>query len=298
MKVYVFIFILLFFPFIVNAIELSEWNIDISINDDKSVDWTVTLKYKENVKKSDYFIFASIDNVNVFADDIPIICYVYEKAGTTILCENINAKKIVYKFRTQNFITTVHNFMMFKYRFSLIQLTEKFSLVVRLPLGAAIVEKNRIEGTGLQRFEPSWGREGSDGRKIYVEWVLSNPKLGETFDVSLIYEQIIIEQPIIQILILIIIFIIIIIILFLIKYKKHPIKDMLPVLTEGERKVIEILLREKKPVDQRKIVKETDFSKPKVSRIIYDLEKRGLIEKIHKGRTNIIKLKRIKTIEK
>jgi len=55
---------------------------------------------------------------------------------------------------------------------------------------------------------------------------------------------------------------------------------------------MEILLREKGEVDQRTIVRETDFSKPKVSRVINDLIERGLVDKISKGRKNLIKLKK------
>ena len=74
--------------------------------------------------------------------------------------------------------------------------------------------------------------------------------------------------------------------------KRHKVKNILPVLTEGERKIMEILLREKGTIDQRTIVKETDFSKAKVTRVINDLEKRGLVDKISRGRKNLIKLKK------
>jgi uncharacterized membrane protein len=303
MKLYPIFFIVLMLSIpllpIARAAPLSDWTIETSINDDKSADWTVTLTYYENVKKSDYFMFARVFNVHVFADDMPVECSVAETVGTTILCNEVDARKLTYKFRTYDSINTVRNFNNFKYRFSIIQLTDKFSLRVYIPLGAAIVEKTRLEGTGMQKFEPSWGREGSDGRRIYVEWLMSTPKLGETFDVSLIYEQLRnIDQPVVQAAIIIIILVAAAVIIFLFKYRKRDIKEMLPVLTDGERKVVEILIREKKPVDQRMVVKETDFSKPKVSRIIHDLEKRGVIEKIHKGRKNILTLKKTRDIEK
>ncbi|MBI4896125.1 MAG: hypothetical protein HY832_01095 [Candidatus Aenigmarchaeota archaeon] len=67
----------------------------------------------------------------------------------------------------------------------------------------------------------------------------------------------------------------------------------MPILTEHERKVLEIVIRDKK-VDQRKVVKETDFSKAKVSRIVQDLLLRGVLEKVRKGRTNILTLKTAK----
>jgi hypothetical protein len=281
------------------AAPLSDWTVEVSINDDKSVDWNVVMTYNENVQKSDYFVFASITNVHVFADDMPIECDVTADVGTTILCNGIDASKLTYKFRTYDSINKIRSFYNFKYRFSVIQLTDKFSLKVNLPLGTAIVEKSRLEGTGMQRFEPSWGREGSDGRRIYIEWIMTNPKLGETSDVSVIYEQLSsIDDPLVQAALIVIIVAAAAFIIFMLKFRKKDVREMLPILNEGERKVVEILIREKGPVDQRVIVKETDFSKPKASRIIHDLEKRGVLEKVHKGRNNILTLKKTKDVGK
>ena len=61
-------------------------------------------------------------------------------------------------------------------------------------------------------------------------------------------------------------------------------------LTDTERKVMEIVMR-KGEVDQREIVRETEYSKAKVTRVIQDMESRGMLEKTRKGRRNIIKLK-------
>jgi len=274
-----------------NAARISNWNIDISLNENKIADWFVTIDYQENVDKSDYFVLAEATNIEVFADSLPIECSVSKKLGTTILCENIDAKKIVYKFKTLDLITNMQDLFIFKYRFSVTQLTDKFSLVVRLPFGTAVVEKGRIEGTGLRRFEPPWGREGSDGRIIYLEWIENDPKLGETFDASAVYEDIIvIDQSMMIYVIGLIALVIIISIIYFVKFRRN-IEDIFPLLTENERKVMEIIHKDK-IVDQRRIVKDTDFSKAKVSRVIHDLIKRGLIEKKQKGRTNIIKLKR------
>jgi uncharacterized membrane protein len=58
------------------------------------------------------------------------------------------------------------------------------------------------------------------------------------------------------------------------------------------------VLREKGTVDQRQIVRETDFSKAKVSRIISNLVERGVLEKEVKGRKNLIRLKKTIKVEK
>ena len=81
-------------------------------------------------------------------------------------------------------------------------------------------------------------------------------------------------------------------IFFIYFFRKRFARDIIPILTDNERKIVEILLREKKEVNQRSIVRETDYSKSKVSRILRNLESRGLVERSRKGRTNMVKFKR------
>lgn len=286
----------LFLPALAFA-DLSEWTTDISLNDDRSADWTVVLRYNESVTKSDYFLLSRIQNVRVLADDVPVQCSVVEDVGTSILCDGVKASKVTYKFRSIDASRQLRNLLVFSQKFSLTQLTNKFSVTLRLPLGTALVEKTRLEGTGLARFEPSWGREGTDGRRIFVEWIANEPKLGETHDISLVYEQVSISEiPIVPVLLILLAIMAVTYFMFL---RKPNMKDVLTILTVNERKLMEILLKENKDVDQRKLIKDLDFSKPKVSRIIKDLSERGLIEKTRKGRTNIIRLKKVKkTAEK
>ena len=273
---------------------LEEYNIDVSINDDGSTDWLVKLDYANITTKSDYFIFGTPVNLEVTADGNPIKCSATSNVGVSIICNNVNSKTVVYKFRLENTIESIRDLRRFSYKFSITQFTDRFAANIKLPLGAALVETSRLSGTGFQPFEPSFGREGSDGRRIYIEWISNIPKLGETYDISIIYEDI---QPINQQILpffVIIAALLVIIGGFIVYNNKFRIssKNILPVLAENERKVMQILINEKKDVDQRKIIKDTDFSKPKVSRIIQDLVGRGLVEKVPKGRTNIIRLKK------
>lgn len=289
------LFLIIFILFIalpVHAVNIKEWNVDVLIEEESSL-WTVVLRYEENTTKSDYFVLGSITDVDVIADELPIKCMVTERVGTSIVCDNINARKMTYKFRLLQSPSEFSEPNIFNYRIrtSITQITSKFSMTVKLPLGAAIVEKSKLEGSGLQRFEPGWGTEGTDGRRIFVQWVINEPKLGETYDFSVVYEKLIPEQefpfaPIVGLLL-------IVIAIGAILYLRRPdMREVLPVLTEGERKVVEILLREKKEVDQRLIVKELDYSKSKVSRIVKTLMERGLVEKTPKGRTNLLRLRK------
>ena len=89
--------LLLIMPFS-HAAELKNWDIDISLSE-RTSQWTVALNYDENVEKSDYYILNDIFEVGTFADGKQINCKVSKRElGTSVLCDKINAQKIVYKF--------------------------------------------------------------------------------------------------------------------------------------------------------------------------------------------------------
>ncbi len=269
----------------------SQISIEILINDDKTTGWSVALQYPENVTRSDFYILARrITAVEVIANNTFIDCdFAKRDIGTAIICEGFSSDSVIYRFRGHDMVSNFEDLQLFNQRFPVTELLDKISITVKLPLGTALVEQSKISGTGLQRFEPQWGKEGSDGRRIYVIWEQEKPKLGETVNVSIVYEQIFGNQAaILMIPLLAATFI-----FFIYFFRKRSTKDIMHILTDNERKVVEILLREKKEVDQRSIVRETDYSKSKVSRILRNLENRGLIERSRKGRTNMVKVKRI-----
>ena len=80
------------------------------------------------------------------------------------------------------------------------------------------------------------------------------------------------------------------------KEKKQKEKDekfdlILSTLDEDEKKVMK-LVREQDGIQQSTLRIRVDFSKAKLSAILTDLEKRNLIKKVEKGKTNQIFLKR------
>lgn len=85
---------------------------------------------------------------------------------------------------------------------------------------------------------------------------------------------------------LIILVVLVLIYLFLFRRRKNDF------LLDAEKKVIDLLKRaDRHEMWQRKIQEETGFSKAKLSRLVRNLESRGLIEKIPMGNTNKVKLK-------
>ncbi|HHQ45176.1 MAG TPA: winged helix-turn-helix transcriptional regulator [Candidatus Altiarchaeales archaeon] len=81
-----------------------------------------------------------------------------------------------------------------------------------------------------------------------------------------------------------------IILLFQWKISTKNALSLLKILPEDERKILEVLLNEKK-IEQTYLVAESGLSKVKVSRVVSKLEQRGVVEKKPLGNTNLIKLK-------
>jgi uncharacterized membrane protein len=80
-----------------------------------------------------------------------------------------------------------------------------------------------------------------------------------------------------------------IVLLFQWKINQQQLKRVLQVLPEDERKIVELLLANKR-MEQTYIVAESGLSKVKVSRVIMKLEQRHIVEKKPLGNTNLIKL--------
>lgn len=83
--------------------------------------------------------------------------------------------------------------------------------------------------------------------------------------------------------------------LFLVRYYQKQRKVPYEVLTEDERKVVDIILGEGR-VEQQKLPGMTGFSRPKVSRVVNDLKERDILERERRKKTYLVSLKR--SIEK
>ncbi len=65
----------------------------------------------------------------------------------------------------------------------------------------------------------------------------------------------------------------------------------MPLLKGDEKVLVDILNKHNGSVNQRVIVRESDFSKAKVSRLVAGLKERGIVDVEILGRTNKVTLK-------
>jgi len=79
-------------------------------------------------------------------------------------------------------------------------------------------------------------------------------------------------------------------ILFQWKIDKAQLSRVLKILPDNERQIISLLIENNNSMEQNKLVALTGINKVKMSRIIKDLEFRGIVKKTDLGNTNLIVL--------
>lgn len=269
---------------------LRSLDIEIALQDDGSAAWRVETVYTEPPGSTTYLVLADIEGLSVKAGNAALECEASRNGiGTAISCPPARASIVVYTFRTPGIVRRIGDFKNFAYTFTISEPMELFALKISLPLGAALADPAKLEGTGLAPFRPSFGREGSNGRQILVSWNLPAPRVGDVIDASVIYEQLARGETPPLFWAVVALAIIVAGILGWLWHARNRPERLLPALGDRERPVMEIVIKHKS-VDQRDIVKATNWPKAKVSRAIRVLADRGLVEALPKGRTKEVRL--------
>lgn len=245
----------------------------------------------------EYFLPFSIDNFDDSANFRNYTCNAYDKGGSTrLFCDfslvEGGGRALSMRFNTPETLTETDNKIVFNVDIKTPQDIERMVVKAVLKKGYILIEEP--EGsTNLVPYSPKDGTEGSDGRRIFVEWEKEDIKKGEGLDILVVYERIgtvpETDQNIVFLLIGILI-LVIAIILGLGSGKKETV-DM-SILKGNEKRVMDIIKEMGGMCKQRHVVRETDFSKAKVSRLVKDLEERGLIETEKSGRSKKIYIKK------
>ena len=172
----------------------------------------------------------------------------------------------------------------FKLSLSSNETIKKLILTIALPIGY-------ILNQSTEELIPN-PKTASDGQRIYLVYEFQNFQ-STSINFAVRQAQKIIPQDISLIIIVAAIAttIIIGIIVYFKFLSKRKIEELIVLLSENERKVLEIL--SKNPtINQKKIVELSNLSKAEVSKIISSFKQRGIVEIEKRGRNNIIKLKK------
>jgi uncharacterized membrane protein len=194
--------------------------------------------------------------------------------------------KITYKFYLDGQITRKETTYILSTSHSLLANVENFDFTIVLPEGYGIAGES---------VSPRPGKFGSDGRHVILEWNLYEPIPPELreFDAIVLYESLFGEKPLWwegkenYIYLTVAAVVLIASVALLRRFRRKQTNDKIDILKDDEQAIMRLIL-EHDGIDQREIQRETDFSKTKVSKILSELEKRGVVRKEQVGRRNKI----------
>ena len=265
----------------------------IQIIPDKAGECNVklTLTFEKPEKALSFDIIGRVENFTASSSSGPVNCNVEVKGISSINCEfNLTEEKrtVELNFKTKDFIKALDSKYFFAADLSLNKNISSVSVSLKLPEGMVLAGENISES---KISFPENATAFSDGRRIIIFWKLSDIKATQPLRFQVLYEKIV-SPPTIGTKHVIILGLVIASVLgvFYVKYFRKPEKVVLSVLDEYERKVMNSIIASGGETTQKKVVKETNLSKAKVSRVVKDLVSRGLIEVERMGRTNKLRI--------
>ena len=295
-KVAIIIGFLLFLP-MVNATPLDYFESVVELDEDES-SFTFIFLFREAPGGSfEYFLPFGIENFETSSNFKNYTCKQERKDwGTNIKCDFFfffeGGRALNIKFTTKETIKKMEEQYQFSANVKTPQDVDEYLLKVVLEQGIVLIEEPDVSTT-IVPYSPTDGTRGSNGREIFVEWEREGVKKGEGIDATVNYETVngMVPENNNTVFILIGILILIIAIMLSVRTKKENEVDI-SVLKKDEKMIIDIIKSNAGMCKQRHVVRETDFSKAKVSRLIKDLEERGLIRTEKVGRTNRLYIKK------
>ncbi|MCK5023510.1 MAG: hypothetical protein KAS04_05030 [Candidatus Aenigmarchaeota archaeon] len=274
----------------VSAQNFDYYGIESTIHGDMNVNNVIKINIDESVPFFEYKVKYRILNVKVESEYADVSCETKVKDTSTISCsftdfENYDMTKLVIEFDSRDMVEQVDDNFEFNHFVSIDESVTRLFHVVYLPETASLV--------GDSSFSPKYGNILSDGKHIMISWDKGDMVNGD--DVYFTASYILPEGNAMDIWIMVIIALIIITslgVFYMKTTRRHSsIKVIMPLLKGDEKIVVDIISNNDGEVNQRVIVKESDFSKAKVSRIIADMKERGIVDVEVLGRSNKITLK-------
>lgn len=299
--VFVLAFLLLLLMPSAYASQITLQDIRIELFEDLSTNVNVTISFSDLTTTEVYYIVnARISDLKALDADGAVFCTSEQISyGTQIVCKpNTDVEgdyAINLVFDAYGLQKPEAEAYIFSYNLGIRSPTEGVKVLIVLPEGMGIVEPV----DSIAPYYPASGTIGSTGRNINIDWTLTDLSLGKAYFFEVTYEKVAIsisdsDNYIVYL------FLAAVVIFFLISkfFSKPKVETILSVMKKDEKSVLDVIIRSGGNCIQRKIVKETDFSKARVSRIIHDLEERGIVKKIPSGRTNKIELIDTKQLKK
>ncbi len=277
--------IILFFMIGNMAMGESFTYIDILVNPDNSI--TAVINARSDYDFISLMLPYDAEVVDFSVDGTPSLSACKEERkvdGTLINCSVENGSFITLKFTSSDAVMMSGDELLFLMRLIFYQNYDVCKIKLTLPENYIIASNEHAEPLII----PSPYQLYTAGNNQIVLW---NVKCGENALVELFVAgkraskfsvPLYVAIPIAAIALIVISF-------FFLRKRKHP--DIFDKFLVRDEKMIIDLLKNKKEMKQKEIVRATGFSKAKVSRLLRNLEMRGVVVREKVGNACIVKLK-------
>jgi uncharacterized membrane protein len=257
------------------ALEITEYGINFSIMADASVVEKVYMTFASplNASTLNYMVLGEISDLKISSNGVNID-YTLEKSGNEYNVKFTvpeGTDRLMISFTAKDLVFTNENIYSF---FTSLKppLSEKVGITAFLPRGFAIY-REVVYPEGYEIL--------TDGERIYLKWEMQSP---ENIMLSFKFYNTNSDYSLFMMAVMGAAFIVIV--AYLVGHYRKKMKcEFERGFSEDERKVLFILSREKR-IMQNKIEKELQFSRAKMTRLVKKLEAKGLVEKERIGRTN------------
>jgi uncharacterized membrane protein len=279
------------------AVSLEYYGIEDTINSDNSVDNSVVLQFKEPIGHLDYQLGFRITNLTTESDFPFADCSSTDTdKGSLISCDFIgmtkSRNKLVLDFQTSDIVDKVNDNFRFSVNYGVSIPIERAFTLIKLPENGILAES-----VANQSYFPPDGSVITDGRHIMIYWNKYNLTSGDDLQHAVLYNLPGSRDPffnyVIVLLTVVIIVVMVGIVIFIRRPKHTKRSDVIEsVLNRDENRVVSVLKEHGGEAGQKVIVRETDFSKAKVSRLVSNLKGRGVVDiEPISGRENKVKMK-------
>lgn len=285
------------------AAELNYYGIDNVISRNLLVDTTVTMILDGPVDHIDYNLDFSIMNLTATTSSGTSRCgFENLPSGSRISCDfySLLDEEMTLKleFWTKDGVKISGDGYEFRSSFPVTMPIKRVFSTVKLPpkglLSADIANES---------YFPPTGKVLTDGKRIIVSWEKKDLKANDVLSFSVLFEVVGDGGVMWDLSVIAMISIVVIVMVGIAVYmRRGAVKvekevRVLPLLNKDEKRIVDIVAKHGGDARQRDIVKESDFSKAKVSRLVKNLKERGVVDtEAISGRENKVILK-IKGVE-
>jgi len=262
------------------AQDIDYYGVDASIGNDLSVRNKIVFKFAELTNRFNYELNFPIYNLRASSDFEFTDCLLNNKADSaTVSCDFIGMTRtkntLILEFDTRNQIKMVDENYKLVIDYSINNPVQSSFIIIKLPEFGIFAADN-------QSYFPAEGNTllTDDGRKIAVYWE-SEPTDQNHLQFSIIYNTPNVGGPFYNFLLAALTFIVIIVMIAVavyIKRDRRSVDVVKSVLNSDEKRIVDILSDNNGKAGQKILVRESDFSKAKVSRIVNSLKSRGIVE--------------------